>query len=139
MRPTRSHFPQEGLPVEEILKLVTEKSGLGADKLRSVVQTVLGFLRSRVPASAQSQFDAAVGTQGADLPPAEPRDVTREAEKAGLSAGQVKSVVDTVLEFLKSKLPADVYNQIAGQVTTLVGEAGGKGLFQKVASLFGAK
>jgi hypothetical protein len=126
--------------VEEILKLVTDKSGLGADKLRAVVQTVLGFLRSKVPASAQSQFDAAVGTQGADLTPAEPRDIMKEAEKAGLSAGQVKSVIDTVLGFLKSKLPADVYSQISGQVTSLMSGAGSAGgLFQKVASLFTGK
>jgi hypothetical protein len=126
--------------VEEILKLVTEKSGLGADKLRSVVQTVLGFVRSKVPASMQSQFDTAVGARAADLTPAEPADVMKAAENAGLSAGQVKSVIDTVLGFLKSKLPADMFNQISGQITSLMSGAGGAGgLFQKVASLFTGK
>ena len=121
--------------MEEILKLVTEKSGLGADKLRSVVQTILGFLRSKVPANMAGQFDTALGTTAP--PPAEAGDVLKAAEAAGLSAGQIKSVFDTVLTFLKNKLPADLSNQLSSQLTGLLSSGGG--LFQKVAAMFTGK
>jgi hypothetical protein len=119
--------------VEQILKLVTEKLGLPADKVRSVVQTILGFLRAQVPANLASQFDSALGGKAADLPAAGADDVAKAAHASELSAPQLKSLVETVLGFLKAKLPAEAYQQIEGKVSGLLS---GGGLLEKLKGLF---
>jgi hypothetical protein len=119
--------------VEQIIKLVTEKLGLPADKVQSLVQTVLGFLRAQAPANLASQLDSAIGAKASQLSSAGADDVAKAAQESGLSAPQLKSVVETVLGFLKSKLPAEAFQQIEGQVSGLLS---GGGLLEKLKGLF---
>lgn len=63
--------------------------------------------------------------------------IKQVTEKAGISEDQAKSAVSTVLDFLKTKLPAP----IAGQIDNLMGggssAAGGiGGIAAKVGGLF---
>ena len=59
--------------------------------------------------------------------------VQMELMKEGLSKGQVGSLIETVLAFLKSKLPAG----LAAQLETLLSEGGLAGVVKKVTSMFG--
>jgi uncharacterized protein YjbJ (UPF0337 family) len=44
--------------MENIIKLVTEKTGLSNEQAKSAVETVLGLVKDKLPASVGSQVDA---------------------------------------------------------------------------------
>jgi len=50
--------------MEELVKMVAQRTGLGEDKAATAVQTVLGFLKERLPAPMASQLDG-LGAGGA--------------------------------------------------------------------------
>jgi uncharacterized protein (DUF2267 family) len=122
--------------MEELLKNVQEKTGLSPDQARSAISAVLGFIRGKLPDQATGKFDSALAGLGQTGPlPAPAADVSALAEKTGLAGGQVGSLVETVVNFLKDRLPADVSSQLASAVS------GGvlSGLGKKVAAMFGGK
>jgi nucleoid DNA-binding protein len=122
--------------MEELLNQVVKKTGLPADQARSAVTAVLGFIRGKLPAAAAGQFDSALSSVGQQEPlPTNLKTEDQVAEQTGLAKGQVGSLIETVLNFLKAKLPAGVGDQLQG----LVKGGGAGGLFQKVAGMFGGK
>ncbi len=46
--------------MDEMIKLVTERVGIPADKAKLAVDTVLGFVKSKLPAPIAGQIDAAL-------------------------------------------------------------------------------
>lgn len=50
--------------MDELINMVAQKTGLGPDKARTAVDTVLGFLKDRLPAPIASQLDSAVSGTG---------------------------------------------------------------------------
>lgn len=44
--------------MEELIKLLTEKTGLPEDKARIAAETVLGFVKQRLPASVGEQLNS---------------------------------------------------------------------------------
>jgi hypothetical protein len=50
--------------VEELVKLVSAKTGLGKDQAAIAVKTVLDFLKSRLPAPVAAQVDAVLNNSG---------------------------------------------------------------------------
>lgn len=51
--------------MDELIKMVTTKVGIPADKAKLAVDTVLGFVKSKVPAPLAGQIDTALaGTTG---------------------------------------------------------------------------
>ena len=42
---------------EELVRMVAEKTGLPEDKARSATETVIGYLKERLPASVAGQLD----------------------------------------------------------------------------------
>ncbi|HEY1380707.1 MAG TPA: hypothetical protein VGF55_28150 [Gemmataceae bacterium] len=120
--------------MEELLKRVQEKTGLSMDQAKSAVAAVLGFIRGKLPEQATAQFDSALSGLGHKGPvPADVPDVNAVAEKTGLAAGQVGSLLETVMTFLKDKLPAGVAEQLTGAVA----KGGLAGVAQKLAGMFG--
>ena len=59
------------------------------------------------------------------------------ADKAGISADQAKAAVDTVLGFLKDKLPAPIASQIDGLLSGGAGQVGD--MVKGLGGLFGKK
>ena len=54
--------------MDELVKLLTEKTGLADDKARIAVDVVVGFLKQRLPSSVGEQLNAIVsGTAGGGL------------------------------------------------------------------------
>ena len=54
--------------MDELIKLLTEKTGLPDDKARVAVEVVVGFLKQRLPGSVGEQLNAFVsGTAGGGL------------------------------------------------------------------------
>lgn len=51
--------------MDELIKRVAEKTGIGEDKARSAVETVVGFLKERLPAPIAGQVDSVLGGGGA--------------------------------------------------------------------------
>lgn len=47
--------------MDELIKLVAQKTGISPDQARMAVETVLGFLKQRLPAPLASQLEAALG------------------------------------------------------------------------------
>ncbi len=54
--------------MDELIKLVTQKTGLPDDKARLAVDVVVGFLKQRLPGSVGEQLNAALsGAAGGGL------------------------------------------------------------------------
>lgn len=51
--------------MNEIIKLVSEKTGLSAEMSKTAVDTVIGFLKSKLPAPIASQLDSVISGGGA--------------------------------------------------------------------------
>ena len=46
--------------MDELIKLLTEKTGLSDDKARLAIETVVGFLKQRLPAPVAEQLNASL-------------------------------------------------------------------------------
>ena len=47
--------------MDELIKRVAERTGMGEDKARTAVDTVVGFLKERLPAPLAGQVDNVLG------------------------------------------------------------------------------
>jgi uncharacterized protein (DUF2267 family) len=50
--------------MDEIINQVAQRTGLAPDKARTAVDTVIGFLKTRLPAPIASQLDNALSGSG---------------------------------------------------------------------------
>lgn len=50
--------------MDELIKLVTDKIGISPDQAEKAVETVLGFLRDKLPAPIAGQIDKIIGGEG---------------------------------------------------------------------------
>ena len=50
--------------MDELVKQVTERTGLSEDKARAAVDTVVGFLKQRLPAPIAGQLDTVLASGG---------------------------------------------------------------------------
>lgn len=50
--------------MEELVTLVSNKTGLGKDQAAMAVKTVLDFLKAKLPAPVASQIDAVLANKG---------------------------------------------------------------------------
>ena len=48
--------------MDELIKRVAERTGMGEDKARAAVDTVVGFLKERLPAPLAGQVDNVLGS-----------------------------------------------------------------------------
>jgi hypothetical protein len=53
--------------MEELVKLVSKKTGLSEDVSRQAATVVIDFLKSKLPAPLASQLDAVLGGSSPDL------------------------------------------------------------------------
>ncbi len=44
--------------MDELIKMVTQKAGINADQATKAVETVVGFLKDKLPAPVAGQIDA---------------------------------------------------------------------------------
>jgi hypothetical protein len=51
--------------MDELIRQVAERTGIGEDKARTAVETVVGFLKQRLPAPIAGQLDGVLGGGGA--------------------------------------------------------------------------
>ena len=47
--------------MEELLKIVSEKTGLPAEQAQGAIEAVLGFLKDKLPGPVADQIDGVVG------------------------------------------------------------------------------
>ena len=50
--------------MEELIKRVSERTGLSEDKAKTAIETVVGFLKERLPAPIASHVDSALEHAG---------------------------------------------------------------------------
>jgi hypothetical protein len=50
--------------MDDLIKQVTERTGISESQARTAVETVLGFLKDRLPAPIAGQLDGLVGGAG---------------------------------------------------------------------------
>jgi hypothetical protein len=53
--------------MDELVKLVAQKTGISQDQARTAVQTVVDFLKQRLPAPVAAQVDGVLSGKGPDL------------------------------------------------------------------------
>jgi uncharacterized protein (DUF2267 family) len=53
--------------MDELINQVAQRTGLAPDKARVAVETVLGFMKTRLPAPIASQLDSALAGGGGGL------------------------------------------------------------------------
>ena len=51
--------------MDELIRQVAERTGIGEDKARTAVETVVGFLKERLPAPIAGHLDGVIGGGGA--------------------------------------------------------------------------
>ena len=51
--------------MDELVKLVAQKTGLPQDQAKVAVETVIGFLKQKLPAPVAAQIDGVLGGSGA--------------------------------------------------------------------------
>ena len=52
--------------MEELVKLVSKKTGISEAQAKTAVNTVIGFLKKKLPAPVAGQLDAVLGGKGMD-------------------------------------------------------------------------
>lgn len=52
--------------MDKLINLVSQKAGISPDQARTAVETVLGFLKDRLPGPLANQVDSAVQDGGQD-------------------------------------------------------------------------
>ncbi len=50
--------------MDELIKLVTQKTGISADQAKTAVDTVIKFLKDKLPKPVASQIDGVLGGAG---------------------------------------------------------------------------
>ena len=50
--------------MDELIAQLTQRVGLSPEQARQATETVLGFVKARLPAPIAGQLDAALGAQG---------------------------------------------------------------------------
>ncbi len=53
--------------MDELVKLVSQKTGLPADKAKAAVQTVIDYLKQKLPAPIAAQIDGVLSGNVGDL------------------------------------------------------------------------
>jgi hypothetical protein len=53
--------------MDELVKLVSQKTGISEQMARTAVETVIGFLKQKLPAPIAGQIDAVLGGSGQGL------------------------------------------------------------------------
>ncbi|HUS69342.1 MAG TPA: hypothetical protein VM075_01025 [Anaerolineae bacterium] len=116
--------------MEELIKLVSKKTGLSDEMAEKGVGMVAGFLQGQLPSAVSGQIDDVLGTK--------PSTAARKAKstgdlvkmiskKTGLPEEMAQKVLEVVLGYLKKNLP----EPLGGAVDMLLsgsGSAGGAGL-----------
>jgi hypothetical protein len=51
--------------MDELIRLVTQKTGISQDQAQKAVTTVIGFLKEKLPAPIAAQLDGVIGGGGA--------------------------------------------------------------------------
>jgi hypothetical protein len=64
--------------MEELVKLVSSKVGISEGQARTAVETVVGFLKAKLPGPLAAHVDSALGAAGAGL---------QNVDLAGLASG----------------------------------------------------
>ena len=59
--------PEGDIIMDQLVKLVSERTGLPEEQARAAVDTVIGFLKERLPAPIASQIDSVLGGSGPSL------------------------------------------------------------------------
>ena len=52
---------------QELVRMVAEKTGISEDKARTAAETVIGYLKDKMPAAVSSQLDSAVSGGGGSV------------------------------------------------------------------------
>jgi uncharacterized protein (DUF2267 family) len=53
--------------MDELINQVTQRAGISTDQAKAAVETVLGFLKDKLPAPVAAQLDSVLGGKGPDL------------------------------------------------------------------------
>jgi hypothetical protein len=61
-----NHIPKE-LNMDELIKLVAKKSGISNEQAKTAVETVIGFLKQKLPAPIAAQIDGVLGGSMPDV------------------------------------------------------------------------
>jgi uncharacterized protein (DUF2267 family) len=124
---------------QDFINDLAERSGINADQAKQGLGAVLGFLKEKLPADTFSKVSTAVpnadrmmiaadtaqeesggivssvtGAIGKLFGGGGATEMVSKLSKSGLSLEQIKDFLPNVVEFLKSKLPADVMSKVTG-------------------------
>jgi hypothetical protein len=129
----------------DLVSELAGKAGISADQAKKGLGAVLALLKNKLPGNVFSQIQAAVPGADAMMTDAQPAPessgggilaavkemagklfgggsgagaLAADFSRLGFSAEQGGNFLTSVLEFLKSKLPADVMNKISGLIPT---------------------
>jgi nucleoid DNA-binding protein len=125
--------------MEELIKLVSKKTGLSDEMAEKGVGMVAGFLQGQLPSAASGQIGEVLGTKPSTA--AKGAKTTGDlvkliSKKTGLPEEMAEKVLQVVLGYLKKNLP----EPLAGAVDLLLtgtGSASGAGLDDLLGGILG--
>jgi hypothetical protein len=91
--------------------MLAEKVGISPEMAKAVVTKILGFLKTKLPESATSQLNSALGGK-LDSIPATTGDLVDEVGQTGLPIDKVPGTLEAVVEGFKDKLPEGIRDDV---------------------------
>lgn len=109
--------------MEELVKLMSRKTGLSEEMAETGVEMITGFLKGKLPTSLTGEVDSILGS--AVSTPKKEAKTTKElvkqvSQKTGLSEEMAETALELVLGYLKDNLP----DPVAGVIDMLVSGTG---------------
>lgn len=74
--------------MKELVERVAQKVGISTDQATTAVQTVMGFLKDKLPAQMGTQLERMMGTGGGESAEPPASGVTKQAGDIGAQVGE---------------------------------------------------
>ena len=125
--------------MEELIKLVTQQTGLSEEMAEKGVEMVAGFAEGQLPSAVSDQIGGVLGTKASSA--AKKVKSTEDlvkliSKKTGIPEETAQTVINVVLGFLKDKLP-DPLGDVVDMLLGGAGAAGGAGLDDLLGGILG--
>ena len=116
--------------MEELIKLVTKKTGLSEEMAEKGVEMVAGFAQGQLPSAVSDQIGGVLGTKASsDAKKVKSTEdlVKLVTKKTGIPEETAQTLLNVVLGYLKDKLP-DPFGDVVDMLLGGAGSTGGAGL-----------
>ena len=125
--------------MEELIKLVSKKTGLSEEMAEKGVEMVAGYAQGQLPSAVSDQIGGVLGTKASSAgKKAKSTDDLLKliSKKTGIPEETAQTLLNVVLGYLKDKLP-DPFGDVVDMLLGGAGSPGGAGLGDLLGGILG--